>query len=168
VKLQKNTSLALYSVLEFAADPDRHISAAEIANKYGVSPHHLAKVLSDLARAGVVASVRGVGGGYRFAGNVRRLTLMDVIRTFEDLPPTAADRREPGELTPVGTALGAVLSEIDEIAKATFSSITIATMLRLIRRQQSGDTESRPRKSGSRASGKPPRRRAGSKSAARS
>jgi hypothetical protein len=60
---------------------------------------------------------------------------MDIIRTFEDLSPTA-DRRETGELTPVGTALGAVLSEIDEIAKATFGSITLATMLRLIERQQ--------------------------------
>jgi Rrf2 family protein len=136
VKLQKNTSLALYSVLDFASDPTRHISAAEIAAKYDVSPHHLAKVLSELARAGVVESVRGVGGGYRFAGNARRLTLMDVIALFEDLNPPEDDRREAGTPTPVGTALGLVLSEIDEIAKATFSSITFATMLRLIARQQ--------------------------------
>ncbi len=139
MKLQKNTSLALYSVLEFAMQPTRHISAAEIAQKYGVSSHHLAKVLSELARVGVVESVRGVGGGYRFTGNARRLTLMDVIQLFEDFGPTETARREPGELTPVGGALGAVLSEIDEIAKATFSSITLATMLRLIGRQQRGD-----------------------------
>jgi Rrf2 family protein len=136
MKLQKNTSLALYSVLEFAADPNRHISAAEIADKYGVSSHHLAKVLSDLARAGIVESVRGVGGGYRFAGNARRLTLMDVIHTFEDLSPSTGDRRERGQSTPVGSALGVVLSEIDEIARATFSSITLATMLRLVERQK--------------------------------
>ncbi len=134
MRLQKNTSLALYSVLEFATDPSRHIPAAEIAEKYDVSPHHLAKVLSELARTGIVESVRGVGGGYRFAGNARRLTLMDVIRLFEDL--TSGDRREPSELTPVGLALGSILSEIDEIAKATLSSITLATMLRLIERQQ--------------------------------
>jgi Rrf2 family protein len=143
MKLQKNTSLALYSVLEFAAAPHRHISAAEIAHKYGVSSHHLAKVLSELARTGVVESIRGVGGGYRFAGNARRLTLMDIIRTFEELSPAGADRREPGELTPVGQALGAVLSEIDEIAKATFSSITLATMLRLIERQQRNPAQTR-------------------------
>ncbi len=137
MKLQKNTSLALYSVLEFATDPTRHIPAAEIAQKYGVSSHHLAKVLSELARAGVVESVRGVGGGYRFAGNARRLTLMDVIHLFEDFGPPV-DRREAGDLTPVGRALGAVLSEIDEIANATFSSITLATMLLLIERQQRG------------------------------
>jgi Rrf2 family protein len=136
MKLQKNTRLALYSVLEFATDPTRHVAAAEIATKYGVSPHHLAKVLSELARAGVVESVRGVGGGYRFAGNARRLTLMDVIRLFEELAEPDAERREPGERTPVGRALAAVLSEIDEIATATFSSITLATMLRLLERQQ--------------------------------
>jgi Rrf2 family protein len=138
MKLQKNTRLALYSVLEFALDPTRHIAAAEIAGKYDVSPHHLAKVLSELARAGLVESVRGVGGGYRFAGNARRLTLMDVIQMFEDLAAPDTDRREPGERTPVGEALGAVLTEIDEIAKATFSSITLATMLGLIERQQKG------------------------------
>ena len=82
MKLQKNTLLALYSVIEFAADPARHISVAEIADRHGVSAHHLAKVLSELARAGVVESVRGVGGGYRFAGNSRRLTLMDIIARF--------------------------------------------------------------------------------------
>jgi Rrf2 family protein len=142
VKLQKNSSLALYSVLEFAADPTRHISAAEIADKYGVSSHHLAKVLSGLARAGIVESVRGVGGGFRFIGNVRRLTLLDVIQTFEQPGLAEGGRREPGELTPVGRALGAVMSEIDEIAMATLSSITLATILRLMERQQRGTAES--------------------------
>jgi Rrf2 family nitric oxide-sensitive transcriptional repressor len=146
VKLQKNSTLALYSVLEFAADPTRHISAAEIADKYGVSPHHLAKVLSELARAGIVESVRGVGGGYRFVANARRLTLMDVIQTFEQSDPREAGRRDPGEHTPVGKALRAVLSEIDEIATATLSSITLTTMLRLMERQRRAAAESGSRR----------------------
>jgi Rrf2 family protein len=133
LKLQKNTRLALYSVLEFALDPTRHVAAAEIATKYGVSPHHLAKVLSELARAGVVESVRGVGGGYRFAGNAHRLTLMDVISRFEEILPADNDSAEN---TPVGQALASVLSEIDEIAKASMRSITLATMQRMIERQQ--------------------------------
>ena len=143
MKLQKNTSLALYSVLEFAADPTRHVSAAEIAAKYGVSAHHLAKVLAGLARAGIVESVRGVGGGYRFVGNARRLTLLDVIQTFEDPGLPDAARREPSDLTPVGQALSAVLSEIDQTARATFASITLATMLGLIERQQRAAADAR-------------------------
>ena len=137
MRLQKNTLLALYSVLEFAGAPDTHVSAARIADKYGVSSHHLAKVLAELARAGIVESVRGAGGGYRFAGNPRRLTLMDIIQRFEEFTPPVAKRNQPGELTPVDRALGVVLAEIDENAKATFSSITLATLLRLIERQRS-------------------------------
>lgn len=135
MKLQKNTLLALYSVLEFAADPTRHIAASVIAEKYGVSQHHLAKVLSELARAGIVESVRGVGGGYRFAGNPRRLTLMDVVRLFEEQGHASASNSAPAGATPVDRALDAVLSEIDQIAQATFNSITLATMLRLVQKQ---------------------------------
>ncbi len=138
MRLQVNTTLALYSVIEFASDPARHIPAAEIAQKYDVSPHHLAKVLAELARAGIVESVRGVGGGYRFTANARRLTLMDVIQLFEDFSPPGAQRRDRQTATPVDLALDVVLSEIDEIAKATFSSITLATMLQLVGRQRLG------------------------------
>lgn len=133
MKLQVNTLLALYSVLEFAADPQRHIPASEIAAKYGVSAHHLAKVLAELARAGVVESVRGVGGGYRFAANARRLTLMDVIEQFEDIS-SAPHPHSDDEATPADRAIGQILSEIDQIARATFSSITIATMLKLVQK----------------------------------
>lgn len=135
MKLQVNTLLALYSVLEFAADPQRHIPASEIAVKYGVSAHHLAKVLAELARAGVVESVRGVGGGYRFAANARRLTLMDVIEQFEDI--SSGPHHAPGdEVAAAERAVGQVLTEIDQIARATFSSITIATMLKLVQKAE--------------------------------
>lgn len=135
MKLQQNTRLALYSLLEFVADPTRHIAAAEIAQKYGVSPHHLAKVLAELVRAGLVESVRGAGGGYRFIANASRVTLLDVIELFEDIAPT---RRHPPppDANPVEQALHAVLSETDDNSVATFSSITLATMLRMIARQQ--------------------------------
>jgi len=132
MKLQQNSLLALYSLVEFAGDPTRHIAAAEIAGKYQVSPHHLAKVLAELARAGIVQSVRGVGGGYRFAANARRLTLLDVIARFEDVGSGSTDRNGR---TPADRALSAVLGEIDEMAKATLKSITLATLLRLMQQK---------------------------------
>jgi len=135
MKLQKSTSLALVSVLEAASHPERQIAAAEIAEKYGVSPHHLAKVLRELGRAGIMESARGVGGGYRFSGNARRLTLMDVIDRFENISARSAE--DEGTLaTDVDRALDRVLTEIDEIARATFRSITIDTMLKLVERER--------------------------------
>ena len=128
MKLQKNTVLALYSVLEFAARPDEHIPAGEIAEKYGESVHHLAKVLSELVRARIVASVRGVGGGYRFIGNARRLTLLNVIVLFEDLAQELPE--PPPQAGATHEALVRVLGEIDRIALATLGSVTIATLLK--------------------------------------
>lgn len=130
MKLQKNTMLALCGVLEFAAQPGRQLSTAEIAGKYGASPHHLAKVLGRLRRAGLVKAARGSGGGYRFSGNPKRVTLLDVIAIFESIgaKPPRAPRRE------LERAVDQVLAEIDATARATFSSITLETMLKIARR----------------------------------
>jgi Rrf2 family protein len=97
-----------------------------------MSAHHLAKVLRDLGRAGLVESARGVGGGYRFAGNPKRLTLMDVIALFEPIEPERLNGDDPRPTTDVGRALRLVLNEIDEHALATFRSITISTMLKIV------------------------------------
>ena len=137
MKLQTATSLALVSILEAAANPGRTIAAAEIAEKYGASIHHLAKVLRELARADLVESARGVGGGYRFTGNAKRVTLMDVIELFEDISARSPDSGGARPATDVGRALARVLAEIDETAKATFRSITVDTMLKLVAREGS-------------------------------
>lgn len=132
MKLQRSTAFALYAVLELAADPDQYFSATEIAERYGISAHHLAKVLRDLADAGILAATRGVGGGYRFVGNAKRLTLMDVIQLFE----AVGEQETAGSLraspTGIAKALRFVLDEIDQLSIATFRSITVSTMLKLV------------------------------------
>jgi Rrf2 family protein len=135
MKLQKATCFALFAVLELAADPARQLSVAEIADKHGISSHHLAKVLRDLGRARIVESTRGIGGGYRFAGNAKRLTLMDVIKHFEPFGGDHASNRDPKPSTDAGRALRLVLDETDEHALATFQSITISTMLKIMDQQ---------------------------------
>jgi Rrf2 family protein len=132
MKLQVATRLALYAALQLAADPSRQLAAADIAERFGISVNHLAKVLRTLGRAGLVEAVRGAGGGYRFRGNVRRVTLMDIVQLFEDFGANAGADDEPGASTDEGRALGRVLDEIDDITRATLSSVTLATMLKLV------------------------------------
>lgn len=130
MKLQKSSLFALYAVLELAGDPERQMSTSEIAEKYGISPHHLAKVMMPLVRASLVRSVRGVGGGYSFAGNVSRVTLLDVIELFESV---GAEQDGPDLEVARGTAVGGALQqirgEIDALAKATLQSVTLKTLL---------------------------------------
>jgi Rrf2 family protein len=133
MRLQIASRLAVFALLDLAADSERQLSVAQIGDKYGVSSHHLAKVMHVLNRAGLVGAVRGAGGGYQFRGNARRTTLLDVIRLFENLGsdgahPPAADS------TAEARALSQVLAEIDDIARATLGSITLATMLKLVAR----------------------------------
>ncbi len=133
MKLQISTRLALYAALQLADDPAKQFAAAEIADRFGISVNHLAKVLRTLGRAGLVEAVRGAGGGYRFRGNVKRVTLMDVVQLFEEIGANGRGDDEPGATSDEGRALGRVLDEIDDIARATLSSITLATMLKLMR-----------------------------------
>jgi Rrf2 family protein len=134
MNLQIASRLAIFAVLELAAKPERQLSVAEIGEKYGVSSHHLAKVMHVLGRAGLVRSVRGAGGGYQFVGNTRRTTLLDVIQLFENFG-ARDDDGAPGANTREGAALREVLGEIDDIARATLGSVTIATLLNLVDRQ---------------------------------
>lgn len=130
MKLQTASKLAIYAVLELARDPDKQISASDIADKYDVSIHHLAKVLHTLGRAGHVRAVRGASGGYLFTGNAKRTTLSDIVTLFEVIDNGDSSRGEDPDRTPVENALSKVLGEIDDITEATLSSITLATMLR--------------------------------------
>jgi Rrf2 family protein len=137
MRLQISTRLAIFAALELTASEGRQLSVAEIGEKYGVSSHHLAKVMHVMGRAGLVRSVRGAGGGYQFVGNARRTTLLDVAQLFEDL--SSVEPEAAGSVaTPEDQALREVLAEIDDIARGTLGSITIATMRKLVDRLGNG------------------------------
>lgn len=130
MKLQKATICGLYAVVELATNPDAQISAGEIAKKYDISLNHLAKVLRTLVRARLIESVRGPGGGYRFCGNPKRVTLLDIVELFEDPSPdlendTGGDNEE-------SRALHRVLADIDDIAIATLRSVSITSLVKII------------------------------------
>jgi Rrf2 family protein len=130
MKIQKASLFALYAVLELARDPERQLSAADIAESYGISTHHLAKVLRTLVRSKLIQAVRGAGGGYRFTGVINRTTLLEVIELFETL------ESELNTPSPEGRAGGAIIDElqciareIDDLTKAVLDTITLETAL---------------------------------------
>ena len=131
MKLQKASQYALFAVLHLASDPEKQFSTADIADSYGVSIHHLAKVMRTLVRSGLIESVRGVGGGYRFAGNIQRTTLWDVIQEFESLDSGIdSPAQASGNAEIVIRGLDNVMNEIDSLNRSTLDSITLKTLLR--------------------------------------
>lgn len=134
MKLNKGSLFALFAVLELAADPERQLSTTDIAGKYGISTHHLAKVMRQLVHSGLVQAVRGVGGGYRFAGNVHRTTLLEVIELFETLE---SELDMPGHgnpaSEPIVAELRSITEEIDDLTKVVLDTITLETALKSTR-----------------------------------
>lgn len=133
MKLQTSTRLAIFAVLELTVREGLQLSVADIGRKYGVSSHHLAKVMHVMGRAGLVRSVRGAGGGYRFVGNAKRTTLLDVVELFEDSNTLEQDTGI-ADATPEGAALRKILDEIDSVSRATLGSLTIMTVRKLVSR----------------------------------
>ena len=132
MKLQQSTLLGLYAVLELAKADGEQLSAADIADKFDVSINHLAKVLRILVKARLLQAARGAGGGYRFCGNAKRTTLMDVIELFEPVSIEGFEHRDSPDHTDVEAGLAAALTEISEMMQATLRSITIRTMLKIM------------------------------------
>ena len=123
-------------MLEFAARPEEHIPASEIAEKYGESAHHPQGAVGAGARAH-----RRVGARRRrrlplHRRNARRLTLLNVIVLFEDLAQELP--APPPQAGATHDALARVLGEIDQIAVATLGSVTIATLLKEVGRAAQG------------------------------
>ena len=58
-------------------------SAAQVARLQGISPTFLGKIVQTLAKAGILATRRGVGGGIALAKPVEDITLLEVIEAVE-------------------------------------------------------------------------------------
>lgn len=144
MKLNKASLFALFAVLELASDPERQLSTSDIADKYGISTHHLAKIMRNLVQEGMVRAMRGAGGGYRFAGNINRTTLLDVIQLFErlesdlDMPNLNEHASDP-----IVAELQNISSEIDDLTKAVLDTITLATALKGARQRVEAVAQSR-------------------------
>ena len=65
MQLTRFSDYSLRVLLYLAAHPDRLVSIDEMSRAYGVSHHHLVKVVQRLVSQRLVASTRGRGGGLR-------------------------------------------------------------------------------------------------------
>jgi Rrf2 family nitric oxide-sensitive transcriptional repressor len=83
MRLTAFTDFALRALMRLADEPDRSFSTNEIATEFGISRHHLIKVVRDLANGGFVITQRGIGGGFRLARPPQSITLGEVVRVLE-------------------------------------------------------------------------------------
>jgi Rrf2 family protein len=79
----KTSSNAIAVMSYLAAQPDRRAGSAEIAASRNVSKTLTAKLLTQLASAGLVTGQPGPGGGYTLAKDPKDISLLDIMSLFE-------------------------------------------------------------------------------------
>ncbi len=63
--------------------PER-VTVDEVAETFGISRHHLVKVVHDLGRNGFLATQRGIGGGFTLGRPADSIRLGDIVRLGEE------------------------------------------------------------------------------------
>ena len=87
MRLTTFTDYGLRMLMRMASEPERPFSTAELAEEYGLSRNHLAKIMQHLARAGLVETRRGGGGGAILARPADQVRLGEVIALLEEGQP---------------------------------------------------------------------------------
>jgi len=82
MRLGLHTDYALRTLM-YLASVSRRATVADVAGLFGISSHHVAKVVNQLSRLGWIRSIRGIGGGIELAVAADRIRLGDVILAFE-------------------------------------------------------------------------------------
>jgi Rrf2 family transcriptional regulator, nitric oxide-sensitive transcriptional repressor len=87
MRLTSFTDFGLRMLMRMAGDPSRAFNSGELAEELGLSRNHLAKIIQQLARAGLIDTRRGGGGGAVLARPATEIRLGQVIRFLEEGQP---------------------------------------------------------------------------------
>ncbi|WP_199615286.1 Rrf2 family transcriptional regulator [Paenibacillus alkalitolerans] len=84
MKFSKATNYALHTMLFLISEaPDKPVGVQHLAEKQGVSPAYLSKILTKLVKSGLIDSVSGANGGYTLGAQRKDVSFLDVIHAIE-------------------------------------------------------------------------------------
>ena len=107
------------------------VTVDEVAATYGISRHHLVKIVHDLGRHGYLVTQRGIGGGFSLARPVEEICLGDIVRLGEETETviTCRDNKDRAcRLAPCCRLKGV----FDEAAVAFFAVLDRYTLADLV------------------------------------
>lgn len=82
--LSTTTKHALRALVSLAAGPeDKPTLGKDLADRAGIPPNYLSKILLTLGNAGIIAATRGTGGGYRLIKSPDAIRLIDIVDLFD-------------------------------------------------------------------------------------
>ncbi len=74
---------ALRVLIHTAAHPEGRGTSGQVASAFGISRHHVVKVVNELQHLGYLETTRGRSGGFRLARPAEAIRLGEVVRLTE-------------------------------------------------------------------------------------
>jgi FeS assembly SUF system regulator len=82
-RLNRLTDYAVVVLAQMALRPNRLVNAAQVAEDTGVPQPTAAKVLNLLSKGGLLASQRGVAGGYALARPAEEISVAEIVQAMD-------------------------------------------------------------------------------------
>jgi Rrf2 family nitric oxide-sensitive transcriptional repressor len=129
MRLTTYTDFALRTLMYLATTGER-ATADQVAQLYGISTNHLAKVMNQLARLGYIRSIRGIGGGIELAKAPEEIRIGEVVEAFEgNMHLLECVASENVCVIESFCKLKGVLAEAERIQRDYLNSITLAEVI---------------------------------------
>lgn len=129
VQLTTQTDYALRTLMYLATRTER-VNVADVSRLFGISTHHVAKVVNQLSRIGYIRSIRGIGGGIELAQQPEDICVGDVIERFEG-NLHLLDCIGTDDVCAIQSfcKLKGVLAEAERLQREYFNSVTLADVV---------------------------------------
>jgi len=85
MKLSNTAEYALRILIYMGKDAKRLYSAKQLVEALKISDKYLRRLMTDLAKSGIVTSVQGRDGGYIIAKKLEEIKLADIIQAIEGM-----------------------------------------------------------------------------------
>jgi Rrf2 family nitric oxide-sensitive transcriptional repressor len=128
MQLTRHTDYSLRILIYLAIHEGQRVTLMEIADAFGISPHHLGKVLQGLTSMGIVQSFRGKNGGMTLAQAPDAIRVGKVVRTMENTLEIIDCNSPPCPIVPE-CQLKAALSEARDAFLSVLDRFTLAELV---------------------------------------
>ncbi|HEX5749409.1 MAG TPA: Rrf2 family transcriptional regulator [Archangium sp.] len=131
--LTLHADYSLRVLLYLAVNPDRVISTGEVSGAYGISKHHLVRVVQGLGRHGFVEVRPGRSGGVVLARPPSEISVGEVVRRMEPDFHIVECFDPKTNTCPITPACG-LIGVLNEATRAFLGTLDEYTLEDLVRR----------------------------------
>ena len=136
LNISEAMSIALHTCAWLADAPESFGSARKISAKLGFSAHHFAKVVQQLARAGILETERGPAGGARLARPPADITLLEIYVAAGGTPAYSGCLLKHNICKGDGCALGKLMAKENKRLVSLLKNVTLESVVRSLKKNR--------------------------------